>query len=266
VSPPDEKPTRRRRSAPVGASAPTLRAGRTPRARSRDDAETRRGAVGRNHEPGRGAGLEAARTSKAKNPRRALAPGRKSGWDARRDTETLRRPDTRVTPGALASRRSQSRARGRARVRSRVEGHGSRGCCRRAARPALEERGDRRRSPRRTFRSSTRSPPDVEGFQQRSARGASREKCPEHGDPGVARRAERRAVPAGGGTPPAVAGEEGPRLGGSKALEGRGTPRRAPASARRVTAARCERTRAGKNASRSTERPDRGGSGGRGPG
>jgi hypothetical protein len=91
------------------------------------------------------------------------------------------------------------------------------------------------------------------------------ERCPEHGDPGVARRAERRAVPAGGGTPPAVAGR-GPQARREQGSGGARTPRRAPASARRVTAARCERTRAGKNASRSTERPDRGGSGGRGPG
>jgi hypothetical protein len=45
VSPPDGKPTRRRRSAPVGASVLTLSAGRTPRTRSQTT--RRRGASGR---------------------------------------------------------------------------------------------------------------------------------------------------------------------------------------------------------------------------
>jgi hypothetical protein len=225
VSPPDEKPTRRRRSAPVGASVLDLRAGRTPRARSRDDAETRRGAVGRNHEPVQGAGLEAARTSKARTPGEHSHPGASSGGTL---AEILRHSGDR-TPGShlVRSRADDQRRRlggGRGFARaSKVMGveaaaEGQHG-------PGRNGSGVRRRVVWDASVVPARRHLTSRVFQQRSARGASHEKCLEargstrsHDAPRGARcqREEGRLRP--------WRVVEGPRFGGSKALEGRGRP------------------------------------------
>ena len=183
-------------------------------------------AVGRSHEPGRHAGLEAARTSKARTPGEHTHPSASAGESL---AEILRHSGDRTPGSCLVRRRSRSplrREAGEARERSASKVMGVEVAVLRGRHgPGPKDPVTADGSVAGRFGRPRTVPPDVEGFQQRSARGASHEKCPEARRSPVSRDAPRgaRCQREEGRLRPWRVNED-PRLGGSKALEGRERP------------------------------------------